>query len=221
MLSVCISLLVHGVDDTTYTLPINEKFTFPRGCTKNETKLQIEILGVNKEEDTAGIEADQTISHHELESILYTTTIDIIKEDTVTNLKKSVAQYGTYVDLDMLWIKTPSEDDISNLSVDIVMEGFGLSLIDNDPKELLYLSSKHMVINFKQLVNRTVLAELKVGSFQIDNQLVAADQPVFVGSTCAADENTNLLALSLCMPYHPSVTYIEFCSILMQVCLFL
>ncbi|EGG20936.1 vacuolar protein sorting-associated protein 13 family protein [Cavenderia fasciculata] len=73
--------------------------------------------------------------------------------------------------------------EIGQLDLSLELAGIGISVIDHHPKELLYISLKNGIsMEFSQS-NFYSKLELIVSHFQIDNQLINADQPVLFYAT--------------------------------------
>ena len=56
--------------------------------------------------------------------------------------------------------------------------GFGLSLVNLTPEEVIFASFSHIRFFYQSTTDRSSSAEIRIGSVQIDNQLFGTAQPV-------------------------------------------
>ena len=114
------------------------------------------------------------------------------------------------------WNSFDVDSEIVQLSVNASIQGIGVSIVNSQPAEVLYLSLNkfHTVFTLNENGKKTV--EVKLNSCQIDNQILGTKYPVLFGSPIDL-ENMNWLHFSAVILPHPSVLYIQYCSLLIQV----
>ncbi|KYR02132.1 vacuolar protein sorting-associated protein 13 family protein [Tieghemostelium lacteum] len=106
--------------------------------------------------------------------------------------------------------------DTSEYHLFIRMKGIGISIIDQTPLELAYISMKELFIQMTQSHVENTL-EIKLAEFQIDNQLVKTEFPVILASV--HDEKTqgkDFLHLSLVKSTVNNIDYFRYFSVLVQ-----
>ena len=78
--------------------------------------------------------------------------------------------------------KEKSEDEAKAIKFNLVLFGIGLSVIDEVPEELIYLSLNDL--RFSYGMNRSETSvEVKIGRLQIDNQIFCTPYPIVLYPT--------------------------------------
>ena len=113
------------------------------------------------------------------------------------------------------WSSFNPEEEIASLSFKLDFKGFGISLINAKPSELLYFSLNDLRGNVSLFESGKKTMEVRLKSLQVDNQIVGCRFPVLFGSPLSSDRDW-LHTSAIILP-HPSVLYIEYFSILIQV----
>ena len=114
------------------------------------------------------------------------------------------------------WSSFDPEEELIKMDVSVNLRGIGLSIISEKPEELLYLSLNKMILNMSMYESGKIEAETMLNTFQVDNQVQMARFPVLFGSPFDTSKMNWLHAAVIILP-HPSVLYIEYCSVLIQV----
>ena len=91
-----------------------------------------------------------------------------------------------------------------------------MSIVDSDPMELLYVSLNKLQMSVLLNENGKKSVEVKLNSCQLDNQLLGTKYPVLFGSPIDL-QSMNWLHFSAIIQPHPSVLYLQYCSLLVQV----
>lgn len=81
------------------------------------------------------------------------------------------------------------------------LEGAGLSIIDNTPQELIYVSGSGILVDFSTSIHETRL-EARLFRFQVDNQLLSASHPVFLSRTPSSPQEADYFHFSMVKSNH-------------------
>lgn len=173
-----------------------QQFIFPAGVTVNETTMQLSVYKETDDEDKLLVSADIPINREN------DGTYDIRLSHLFSACLKSH------------WSSFNPEEELVSASLTLNFKGLGISLVDSKPTELLYLSVNDLRADVSLFESGKKTAEVKLKSFQIDNQIVGCRYPVFFGSP--SSDRDWFHASAILLP-HPSILYIEYFSLLIQV----
>eukprot|EP01102_Stenamoeba_stenopodia_P019517 TRINITY_DN7393_c0_g1_i1.p1 TRINITY_DN7393_c0_g1~~TRINITY_DN7393_c0_g1_i1.p1 ORF type:complete len:919 (-),score=173.03 TRINITY_DN7393_c0_g1_i1:117-2720(-) len=93
--------------------------------------------------------------------------------------EKEHAQQNFYDGEDWTMVDTTIQQVQYKLQVILSLESIGISIIDDSPQELLFMSLKQVYIEYGA-TNEDDTLELKVGSLQMDNQMPNAVYPIAI-----------------------------------------
>ena len=125
-------------------------------------------------------------------------------------------RHGLACSLSTSWNSFDVDSEIVGLSLHLAVKGVGLSLVNSKPEELLYVSLNKLQAVLMQNENGKKTVEMKLNSCQVDNQVLGTRFPVLFGSPIDL-QTMNWLHFSMVMLPHPSVLYIQYLSLLVQV----
>ena len=114
------------------------------------------------------------------------------------------------------WNSFDVEAEIVSMTLNVFVKGIGMSIVDSDPMELLYVSLNKLQMSVLLNENGKKSVEVKLNSCQLDNQLLGTKYPVLFGSPIDL-QTMNWLHFSAIIQPHPSVLYLQYCSLLVQV----
>ena len=100
------------------------------------------------------------------------------------------------------------------MTAQISFPGIGLSIVDESPRELLYLLIRGLHVTYMDYDTNTAL-EFKVEHLQIDNQLYLSPYPIMFYSVPAPNQSFVHISLSKSKQY-TDITYLYFFEILVQ-----
>ena len=124
-----------------------------------------------------------------------------------------------------------AEEDLESLHFNVNFGGVGISLVDKNPREILYMRLDSLNVELIQCESGKITMGMTLLKFQIDSNLPGSKYDVLLGSTEAGEPNEaydpehpdpSVLPLkpffqfSLSMPFNPSVTVIEYLGLFMQ-----
>ncbi|KAI9512588.1 hypothetical protein F5148DRAFT_973480 [Russula earlei] len=115
-----------------------------------------------------------------------------------------------------------TEDDQPNVSLEVVLEGIGTSLVNRRVVEVVYISLEKLKLDYTASpVSQSVI--LSCGTVQIDNQLHDATFPVVMQPTPIPSSASNVAALPTVQlsliwlnDQEHGVLFVKYCSILLQ-----
>lgn len=124
--------------------------------------------------------------------------------------------------------KLVEKEDTLTLSVKFA--GFGISVIDKKPQELLYICAEDMEVQLHMCGDGKLIAGVTLMKCQIDSSLVGSKFNVLLGSTEAGQPNEAydpenpagmspvkpFFEVSVSIPTHPTVTIIEYLAVCIQ-----
>ncbi|GAM18638.1 hypothetical protein SAMD00019534_018130 [Acytostelium subglobosum LB1] len=110
---------------------------------------------------------------------------------------------------------TKVDSESSAMQLFVRMSGIGLSIIDQTPKELCYLSLQELFLQMDQSEFEQSL-EVKIGDIQIDNQLVRTEFPVLLYSVKKPDNPKDFLHMSVIKSSFDDIDHFRYFSILIQ-----
>jgi len=124
---------------------------------------------------------------------------------------------AAFVTLSVVRLESRSEEARSQLSVKLALSEVSLSLIDDTPSELLFLSVRDILVKFDDTLC-TQDVEVKIDSVQLDDQRLDAIFPVVIGfAPVEADEKQPLVQLSVAKrKTRLPVALFEYASMLLQ-----
>lgn len=186
--------------DTAMCARFGQQLIFPKGVTVGEA---IMTINVYKESDES-----------EEDTLLVSCDMPILRESDVGLDIYLGSEFSC--SLSTSWSSFDPEEELIKMDVSVNLRGIGLSIINEKPEELLYLSLNKMVLNMSMYENGKIEAETMLNTFQVDNQVQMARFPVLFGSPFDTSKMNWLHAAVIILP-HPSVLYIEYCSVLIQV----
>ena len=125
-------------------------------------------------------------------------------------------RHGLACSLSTSWNSFDVDSEIVGLSLRMTVKGVGLSLVNSKPEELLYVSLNKLQAILMQNENGKKTVEVKLNSCQLDNQVLGTRFPVLFGSPIDL-QTMNWLHFSMVILPHPSVLYIQYLSLLVQV----
>ena len=177
-----------------------QQLIFPKGVTVGEAVMTISVY---KESDDS-----------EEDTLLVSCDVSIIRESDVGMDIYLGSEFSC--SLSTSWSSFDPEEELIKMDVSVNLRGIGLSIINEKPEELLYLSLNKMVLTMSVYENGKIEAETMLNTLQVDNQIQMARFPVLFGSPFDTSKMNWLHAAVIILP-HPSVLYIEYCSVLIQV----
>ena len=186
--------------DTSICARFGQQLIFPKGVTVGEVAMTIHVY---KESDES-----------EEDTLLGGCEMPIIRESDVGLDIYLEPEFSC--SLSTSWSSFDPEEELIKMDVSLNLRGIGLSIINEKPEELLYLSLNKMVLNMSIYETGKITAETMLNTFQVDNQVQMARFPVLFGSPFDTSKMNWLHAAIIILP-HPSVLYIEYCSVLIQV----
>lgn len=195
--TVWFNLVAPPIKDYSAIL-FTQRFIFPAGTTVGETSMHIVVY---RETD-----ADK-------DDVLVSTDIPINRDNDGTYDIRLNRVFSAC--LNSQWSSFNPEEEIASLSFKLDFKGFGISLINAKPSELLYFSLNDLRGNVSLFESGKKTMEVRLKSLQVDNQIVGCRFPVLFGSPLSSDRDW-LHTSAIILP-HPSVLYIEYFSILIQV----
>lgn len=214
--------------NTLNAVLFEQQFIFPAGCTVNETAMKLSVWQESaKGDDTLLCAADLPINRD---------------NDQVRDVRLSRAFSAC---VGTAWESFDVENELVETALSLNLKGFAVSVVNAEPRELVYVSVNDLLVDVDLFESGKKTAELRVGSFQVDNQILGCRFPVLFGSPqCVATPNqpTNptgsqngsqngnptavrlavralsgswLHCAAIVLP-HPSVLYVEYFSLLVQ-----
>lgn len=114
------------------------------------------------------------------------------------------------------WNSFDIAEELVSMTLNVFVKGIGMSIVDSDPMELLYVSLNKLQMSVLLNENGKKSVEVKLNSCQLDNQLLGTKYPVLFGSPIDL-QSMNWLHFSAIIQPHPSVLYLQYCSLLVQV----
>lgn len=176
----------------------DEQFIFPAGCTVNASTMQLRVW--------------QEAARSE-DALLCSVELPINREnDLVSDIRLSRA-YAACVQTS--WESFDVESEIVEMALSLNLRGFAVSVVNAAPRELVYVSVNDVVLEVEQFETGKKTAELRVNSFQVDNQILGCHFPVLFGSPQGPEKKDWFHCSTILLP-HPSVLYIEYFSLLVQ-----
>lgn len=170
----------------------------------------------------AGVTVGQQVMHlcvyqekeQEEDILLSQVTLPISREADADSCIRISPMMSCY--LSTSWNSFDVDSEIVQLSVNTFIQGVGVSIVNSLPTEVLYVSLNKFqaVLTLNENGKKTV--EVKLNSCQVDNQILGTKYPVLFGSPIDL-ENMNWLHFSAVILPHPSVLYLQYCSLLVQV----
>lgn len=189
-----------------------QQFIFPAGCTVNETAMKLSVWQeAAKGDDVLLCAADLPINRDN----------DQVRDVRLT--RAFSACVGT------AWESFDVESELVETALSLNLKGFAVSVVNAEPRELVYVSVNDLLVDVDLFESGKKTAELRVGSFQVDNQILGCRFPVLFGSPqCVTTPNQTggqtggqstqrswLHCAAIVLP-HPSVLYVEYFSLLVQ-----
>lgn len=172
---------------------------FPTGVTVGQQEMKLTVYQEsNAEEDTKLGEVMMPINRD-------------AEADCAVRLR-----HGLACSLNTSWNSFDVDSEIVSLSLKVAVQGVGLSLVNSKPEEVLYISLNKLQAVLMQNENGKKTVEVKLNSCQIDNQILGTRFPVLFGSPIDL-KAMNWLHFSMVILPHPSVLYIQYLSVLVQV----
>lgn len=114
------------------------------------------------------------------------------------------------------WKSKDMEEELMKVGVMFSIQGVGVSVMNKQPYELLYASINDLSVSFGIFEIGKMFVEVQAQSLQVDNQLPNCKYPVVIGSPVSETPQRWLHMAGILQP-HPSVLYVEYFSILMNV----
>ncbi|GAM28695.1 hypothetical protein SAMD00019534_118710, partial [Acytostelium subglobosum LB1] len=112
-------------------------------------------------------------------------------------------------------VNTKVDREATEFQFFVRMSGIGLSVIDQSPKELCYVSLSDFFLQTEHSMYETSL-EVKIGDLQLDNQLVRTEFPVMLFTTMKGDNRKDFLHLSVIKSNFDNIDHFRYFSILIQ-----
>jgi len=100
----------------------------------------------------------------------------------IFNESQEVPQLEVAADDDENKTPTKEEQPIKPMKFNLVLFGIGLSVIDECPEELIYLSLSQLSVSYGMNFSETSV-EVKIGRLQIDNQIFCTPYPIVLYPT--------------------------------------
>ena len=194
-----LDFLAPHIETNSYA-SFGQQLIFPVGATVGEAFMTVSVYkeSDNSEEDTLMVSCE----------------LPIIREgDVGCNVRLGP---GFTLSMSSSWSSFDPEEELIKLDLSVNIRGIGVSIINGEPEELIYVSVNGIKLNLSQYENGKLTAEAMVNTLQVDNQILGARFPVLFGSPIDASTMNWLHAAVVILP-HPSVLFIEYCSILIQV----
>eukprot|EP01114_Cavostelium_apophysatum_P004048 TRINITY_DN1418_c0_g1_i1.p1 TRINITY_DN1418_c0_g1~~TRINITY_DN1418_c0_g1_i1.p1 ORF type:complete len:3212 (-),score=1062.70 TRINITY_DN1418_c0_g1_i1:26-9661(-) len=110
----------------------------------------------------------------------------------------------------------PDRAEIVDIDFKANLAGFGLSVIDRTPREMLYISARGLDFSYSSS-NYDQKMEIKLQNFQIDNQLADASYPVMLSYVDRSDSKVPFFHLSMVKSIeNQSIDFFSYFSVLIQ-----
>ena len=120
----------------------------------------------------------------------------------------------TSVELTTSWLSRSAASMQVDTSITVSLAGIDISLVDGVPREVINLGIRGLSLALATTTNDRQSIDLSLTTMQIDNQLVNALEPVLLGRIKSDDHPT--LQLSVVIPRHSLVCYVEYLRVQLQ-----
>ena len=159
--------------NTLNAVLFEQQFIFPAGCTVNETAMKLSVWQESaKGDDTLLCAADLPINRD---------------NDQMRDVRLSRAFSAC---VGTAWESFDVENELVETALSLNLKGFAVSVVNAEPRELVYVSVNDLLVDVDLFESGKKTAELRVGSFQVDNQILGCRFPVLFGSPqCMATPN--------------------------------
>ena len=107
------------------------------------------------------------------------------------------------------------DSNLPSSHFEVEIAGAGISLIDNTPQELLYISLSYITYDFGSTISEQI-HEFRIKEFQIDNQMLSTSFPVMVSSTPAELDGYFFHLGIVKSNFFTTIDYFHYFSFLMQ-----
>lgn len=179
-------------------LVFDQELVFSLGATVSSSTFSVSVYEETETEDVLLITKQLPIHHHAS-----------IGENVLLNEQCSLSYESSWKSKDM-------EEELMKVGVMISIQGVGVSVVNNQPCELLYASINDLSVSFGVFEIGKMFVEVQAQSLQVDNQLPSCKYPVVIGSPVSETPRRWLHVAGIIQP-HPSVFYVEYFSLLMNV----
>ena len=174
----------------------NQKLVFPTGITSKTSTFSVSVY---EEED-------------QLEDrLLFTQSFPISHEED-SEISVLIANESCLC-LETSWECKSQEQELMSVSLQMDFNGLGVSLVDKNPQELMYLSMTEIEGIFALTEHGQTMCSMKIQSLQIDNQCTESTFPVLL--SCPSSD---WLSVTVVLSAHPSVLCVEGVDVRMQDC---
>lgn len=125
---------------------------------------------------------------------------------------------------ELIQLEDQEIDKTEKMELKVNVKGVGVSVIDSEPKEVLYLLIEDIVAGVTMYQDQSTGVTASISRFQIDNSIPGSKYPVMLGSLDAGEKYTtetgeekihNLIEVSVLLRSHPSFLFLEYCGFML------
>lgn len=165
------TFLYPTISSTTpfYKTMFEEIITFPMGCTSNINEYSVSIYEMSEDEASINRRSSLDTSYSSItntttsskDKLLFSGTFPIHRYNHWTSTMTTTSSLAQ-LNMETYWSNDSCKQQILNTKIHVHFQGFGLSLIDGTPKELLYCHLNDMDVKFLTYESNKQVFELKV-----------------------------------------------------------